>query len=94
MTRTSWGATLLTILLSLAIGAVAIMLLGYDPVEAYYQLFRGAFVGKFNIGGVFERFVPLMLTALAFAVSAKVSVFNVGVEESPGKMAAVGPATP
>jgi simple sugar transport system permease protein len=80
MTRTSWGATLLTILLSLAIGAAAIMLLGYDPVEAYYQLFRGAFVGKFNIGGVFERFVPLMLTALAFAVSAKVSVFNVGVE--------------
>ena len=80
MYKTSWGSTLMTIILSLSLGAGVILLLGYDPVEAYYQLFRGAFVGKFNIGGVMERFVPLMLTALAFAVSAKVSVFNVGVE--------------
>ena len=80
MFKTSWGATIATIFLSLALGAAVILLLGYDPVDAYRQLFRGAFSGKFNIGGVLERFVPLMLTALAFAVSAKVSVFNVGVE--------------
>ena len=54
--------------------------LGHSPLEAYAELFRGAFVGKFNLGGTLERFVPLLLTALAFAVSSKVAVFNVGVE--------------
>jgi simple sugar transport system permease protein len=72
--------TAFTIGVSLLLGAAVIWLLGYDPIEAYRQLFRGAFVGKLNFGGTLERFVPLMLTALAFAVSAKVAVFNGGVE--------------
>lgn len=80
MFKNSMKNTAFTIGLSLLIGAVVIALLGYNPIEAYSQLFRGAFVGKLNFGGTLERFVPLMLTALAFATSAKVSVFNVGVE--------------
>jgi simple sugar transport system permease protein len=78
--RNSVKNTAFTIGASLLLGAAVIKLLGYDPVEAYIQLFRGAFVGRLNFGGTLERFVPLMLTALAFAVSAKVAVFNVGVE--------------
>jgi simple sugar transport system permease protein len=78
--RTALWNTLLTILASLLVGAVAIALLGYSPLEAYEELFKGAFWGKFNFGGTLERFVPLLLTALAFAVSSKVAVFNVGVE--------------
>ena len=86
--------TAFTIGLSLLIGAVVIALLGYNPIEAYSQLFRGAFVGKLNFGGTLERFVPLMLTALAFATSAKVSVFNVGVEGELylGAIAAIDPS--
>lgn len=80
MFKNSLKNTVFTIGLSLLIGAGVIAILGYSPIEAYTQLFRGAFVGKLNFGGTLERFVPLMLTALAFAVSAKVSVFNVGVE--------------
>jgi ABC-type uncharacterized transport system permease subunit len=80
MLRDSIKNTLVTIAISLAIGAVVMAGMGYDPVKAYGALFTGAFVGKFNFGGTLERFVPLLLTALAFAVSSKVSVFNVGVE--------------
>ncbi len=54
--------------------------MGYNPMQAYYELFKGAFVGKLSLGGTLERFVPLLLTSLAFAVSSKVAVFNVGVE--------------
>ncbi|MDR1510333.1 MAG: ABC transporter permease [Synergistaceae bacterium] len=80
MFKNSLKNTAFTIAVSFLLGAVVIWLLGYSPIEAYKQLFRGAFVGKLNFGGTLERFVPLMLTALAFAVSAKVAVFNVGVE--------------
>ena len=80
MFKNSLKNTAFTIAVSFLLGAIVVWLLGYSPVESYKQLFRGAFVGKLNFGGTLERFVPLMLTALAFAVSAKVAVFNVGVE--------------
>lgn len=71
---------LLTALLALAIGAAAIALMGQSPWESYVELVKGALVGKFNLGGTLEKFVPLLLTALAFAVASKGAVFNVGVE--------------
>ncbi|EHM10364.1 LOW QUALITY PROTEIN: ABC-type uncharacterized transport system, permease component [Thermanaerovibrio velox DSM 12556] len=72
--------SILTALLALAVGAAAIALMGQNPVESYVELVKGALVGKFNLGGTLEKFVPLLLTALAFSVASKASVFNVGVE--------------
>ncbi len=69
-----------TLLLSLAVGAVIMLALGHNPVEAYIALFRGALVGKLSIGTTLQKFTPLLLTAMAFAVASKVNVFNVGVE--------------
>lgn len=69
-----------TILISMLIGAILMLILGYNPIEAYYHLFRGAFVGKLSLGTTLEKFVPLLLTSLAFVISAKVGVFNIGVE--------------
>lgn len=71
---------LLTTIVSILIGAVIMMALGHNPIEAYYQLFRGAFVGKLNLGTTLQKFVPLLLTSLAFATAARAGVFNVGVE--------------
>jgi simple sugar transport system permease protein len=56
------------------------VLLGYNPFRSYLELFKSALVGRFNLGSTLERFVPIMLTAIAFTVSFKVSVFNAGVE--------------
>ncbi len=61
-------------------GAVLMLLLGYDPVEAYRELFKGAFVGNFNLGTTLEKFCPIFLTALAYCVTSKVKYFNMGVE--------------
>lgn len=71
---------LLTTLVSMLIGAVIMLAFGHNPIEAYFQLFRGAFVGKLNFGTTLQKFVPLLLTAIAFAVSSRVGIFNVGVE--------------
>lgn len=71
---------LLTIVVSMLIGAILMVALGYNPVQAYFELFKGAFVGKLNIGTTLQKFVPLLLTAIAFVISSRVGVFNVGVE--------------
>lgn len=71
---------LLTTLVSILIGAVIMISLGFNPIEAYIQLFKGAFVGKLNLGTTLQKFVPLLLTSVAFAIASKVGVFNVGVE--------------
>jgi|CZCA01.1.fsa_nt_gi ABC-type uncharacterized transport system permease subunit len=72
--------TVLAILAALILGGVIMVVLGYNPGEAYGELLRGAFVGAFNFGSTLERFTPLLLTGLAFTVSATAGVFNVGVE--------------
>lgn len=72
--------TLASIFISLLIGTLVIIILGNNPLEVYGSIIKGAFVGNFNFGGMLEKFVPIVLTAVAFAVSTKVGVANVGVE--------------
>ncbi len=71
---------LATILLAFAVGAVFILLIGENPVEAYIALFKGAFNGKLKLGTTLAGFTPLLLTSAAFIVAAKAGAFNVGVE--------------
>lgn len=71
-----------TSLVSLLIGAVIMLALGHNPIEAYYYLFRGAFIGKLNLGTTLQKFLPLLMTSMAFAVAARAGAFNVGVEGS------------
>ena len=69
-----------TIIVSMLIGTILMLIMGHNPVVAYIELFRGAFVGNLSFGTTLARFVPILLTAYAFVMSARVGVFNVGVE--------------
>lgn len=71
---------LLTMFLALGIGAVFILAIGENPIEAYGALFKGAFNGKLRMGTTLAGFTPLLLTSIAFAVAAQAGAFNVGVE--------------
>lgn len=71
---------LLTLILSMVVGAIFMWLVGYHPLDAYVQLFKGAFIGKVNLGTTLQKFVPILLTGLGFAVAAKVDCFNAGIE--------------
>ena len=71
---------LLALVFPFLIGAVIMLALGYSPVEAYRELFKGAFVGNFNLGTTLEKFVPIFLTSLAYCISSKAAYFNMGVE--------------
>lgn len=71
---------LLTMLLALGIGALFILFISENPIDAYVALFKGAFSGKLKFGTTLASFTPLLLTATAFAIAAKAGAFNVGVE--------------
>lgn len=71
---------IVTLLLSLGIGALFIVGIGENPVDAYMALFKGAFDGKLRLGTTLAGFTPLLLSSVAFAVAAKAGAFNVGLE--------------
>lgn len=71
---------LLLALLALGIGAVFILSIHQNPLEAYGALLKGAFAGKLKAGTTLANFTPLLLTSIAFAVAARAGAFNVGVE--------------
>lgn len=71
---------LFTLLMALGIGAIFILAIGENPIEAYGALFKGAFGTRLGLGTTLAGFTPLLLTSLAFAVAASAGAFNVGVE--------------
>ncbi|MDR3230488.1 MAG: ABC transporter permease [Synergistaceae bacterium] len=71
---------ILSLLLPFMLGAIIIALLGHDPQEAFRELFRGAFVGRLSLGTTLQKWVPVLLTGLAFCITSQVRYFNIGVE--------------
>lgn len=74
------ASTLLALGCALLIGVIIMLAIGENPVEGFYQLFRGAVGNKFNFGSTLEKFVPLLLTGLAYMVAERAGMFNMGVE--------------
>ena len=69
-----------TILITLAIGAVMIINAGESPAKAYGILFYGAFGTGIGILNTLAKATPLIFTGLAAALADIVGVFNIGVE--------------
>ena len=67
-------------LIGLAIGAVIMLMYGYDPVAAYISLFRGSFGSVYSWAESLANATPLILTALTFAVAMRGGLFNIGAE--------------
>lgn len=87
-----------SIIVSLLVGAVLILLLGKNPVEAYGNLLQGSgilmkekYAGGKGMLTDFLSFVdywtPMIFAALAVAVALKAGLFNIGVS---GQMLAAG----
>ncbi|NLB61894.1 MAG: ABC transporter permease, partial [Clostridiales bacterium] len=70
----------ISILLALGVGAAIMLILGYNPLEGYGALIKGAFGSTRALGDTLAKSVTLAMTALAMAVAAKAGMFNVGGE--------------
>lgn len=68
------------VLLGLLLGALLMVIFRYDPIIAYYWLFRGAFGSISDIMETLAFATPLMLTAVTFAIGVKTGLFNIGAE--------------
>lgn len=72
--------SLLAVILGLIIGSILMLFFKYQPVKAYIALFRGSFgtLGDFLETLAFA--VPIMLTAITFALGVRTGLFNIGAE--------------
>lgn len=68
------------IVLALTLGAVIMLILGYNPIACYGELIRGAFGSWRVFGDTLAKSITLMVTGLAMAVAARAGMFNVGGE--------------
>jgi len=68
------------ILLAFIVGALVLYASGYDPVSAYVAMFRGAFGDMYGVGQTLTQATPIIFTSLAFLVSSKAGLFNIGAE--------------
>ena len=69
---------IIAVLFGLGFGAIVMLLSGYNPLVGYTELFFQAFGSSRSIGETISTMAPLILTALSFAVSMRVGLFNIG----------------
>lgn len=71
---------LLAVLFALAVGAVILLLLGVNPIEAYAAMITGAFGTTFGITQSIAKATPLLLVGLGICIAFRASVINIGAE--------------
>jgi ABC-type uncharacterized transport system permease subunit len=71
---------IVSILCSFLVGAILIVCIGGNPIEAFYYLFKGAFGTSSNIGETVIKAVPLIFTGLAATFAYRCGVFNLGAQ--------------
>ncbi|HPT62837.1 MAG TPA: ABC transporter permease [Candidatus Atribacteria bacterium] len=71
---------IIAILLAFLISALILLFSGYSPVVAFSALFRGAFGSKNAWGQTLTQATPILFTALAFLLTFRTGIFNIGVE--------------
>jgi len=69
---------LVGIIAAILIGAIIMVLTGYNPVRAYKALFYGGFVKNWSISVL--NATPLLFTGLSVAFAFKAGLFNIGAE--------------
>ena len=74
------GTLAACILAALLIGAVLMILTGFNPLEAYGAMIEGSLGSPRFIGNTLEKAMTLCLLGLATAIGAKGGLFNVGGE--------------
>jgi general nucleoside transport system permease protein len=62
------------------VAAVIIWLTGGRPLEAFADLFRGAFGGTAGLPRTLAKATPLIFTGLAVALALRAGLFNIGAE--------------
>lgn len=74
------GTPVVSTVLAIGVCSLIIWMSGYDPIEAFSALFKGAFGGPRQIGETVLRSTPLILAGLAVGYGFRAGLFNIGAE--------------
>lgn len=69
---------ILAVLVAFGIIALIILILGYNPLQAFSTIIFVPFGSVYGIMETIKKFIPLLLTGFAFAVPLKARIFNIG----------------
>jgi len=69
---------LASVLLGLAAGAVAVVLAGANPIDAYSALFQGAFTTRNAFTETLLATIPYVFLGLSVAIGFRAGLFNIG----------------
>lgn len=72
--------SILPVLLALAIGALLILIIGQNPIQAYGIMFGRSLFDLRGLTNTLHMASPLILAGLAIAITFKANLFNMGVE--------------
>lgn len=71
---------ILSVLLGIIVGAIVMVISGYNPIAGYSALITGAFGDSYYIGETIRQVTPYILSGLAVAFAFRTGLFNIGVE--------------
>ncbi len=71
---------LIAVTLGAIIGAIIMLISGYNPILGYSALLRGIFGDTYYIGETIRTMTPLILAGLAVAFAFRTGLLNIGVE--------------
>ncbi|SCH99224.1 MULTISPECIES: ABC transporter permease [unclassified Romboutsia] len=72
--------SLISIVLGLIVGAIALLIAGFNPIDAYSAMITGVIGKPKFIAWTIIRSTPLILTGLSIAFAYKTGLFNIGAE--------------
>src|SRR5690606_38641579 len=64
----------------MAIGAIIMLLGGYNPIAAYSPLLDTALGTRYGVGETIRQITPLIFTGLSVAFAFRTGLFNIGAE--------------
>jgi len=72
----------LAILGAILVGSIIIAVSGSNPINAYWEMLKGAFAGKglINLASTLNRAVPIVGIGVSAAIAFKADLFNIGGE--------------
>lgn len=79
-TKESAVVPLIAILLGLIVGAIIMLLGGYDPILAYRSLLETVFGNRYDFAETLTAITPILFTGLAVAFAFRTGLFNIGAE--------------
>jgi len=74
------GLTLISIALGFILGALVLLVAGFNPLEAYWVILKGIFSRPKYVSYVIIYATPLIVTGLSVAFAMRTGLFNIGAE--------------